>query len=198
MTHAPTSVAVAAAVAHHREAAGLTVDELSRALIELDHSLSGDDVQGIERRARAVTVDDLMALAVALGVTPTDLLAHVPADLPDPEEAQLATGVPDDVVAPQLRAWMEGRVGLGRESRISYWRDESERLGVLRAHRQDQHEAAVAELDDLGELALREADALPVMRLRARIDEGERDRGLMDRAEALVASRLDALRAVER
>lgn len=195
-TLSPTSRAVAGAIAFYRESAALTVDELSQSLVAAGHSLSPSDVLALEDGERPATVDDLVAIAAALGVSPVRLLTHVGDDLPEPENEQLATGVPDDVVQPQLCAWMEGRGSLDHESRIAYWHKEIEHLCILRAHHDEQREAAVAELRDLGELALQEADAGPVIALHERIEHDEWMLHHIDRSMAFVEQRLDLLRAL--
>ena len=94
-TLSPTSLAVSAAVADHREAAGLTVDELAETVRHLSHRMTPAEIRAIEAGEAPATVDDLVALAVAaLGTTPVVLLSHVPADFPDPDEGPIATGVP--------------------------------------------------------------------------------------------------------
>lgn len=189
----PTSLAVSAAVADQREAAGLTVDELAETVRHLGHRMTSADIRAIEAGEAPATVDDLVALAVALGTAPVVLLSHVPADLPDPDEGPIATGVPDDVGGAQLRDWMEGRTSLDRQSRVAYWRERASRLELLRTHHHEQQEAAAAELADLGELALQEAGAGPVIALRERVDEGDRLLNQCDRAQALIEHRLDRL-----
>lgn len=171
----PTSRAVGAAVAHHRQRQGFTVDNIVYSLAVAGHPLSAANILDIESSEHAPTVDDLVALAAVLGVTPVELLSHVPEGMPDADEEQLATGVPDGVDQPQLRAWMEGRSDLAVTSRASYWLHEDQRLDIIRTHHEDQLEAARVELDDLGEFALREADAGPVIALHERIAAGGAD-----------------------
>jgi transcriptional regulator with XRE-family HTH domain len=196
-TLSPTSLAVSAAVADHREAAGLTVDELAETVRHLGYRMTPADIRAIEAGEVPATVDDLVALAVALGTTPVVLLSHVPADLPDPDEGPIATGVPDDVAGSQLRDWMEGRTALDRQSRVAYWRERASRLELRRIHHQEQQEAAATELADLGELALQEADAGPVIALHERVDEGDWLLGQCDRAQALIEHRLDRLTRIK-
>ncbi|WP_209374554.1 hypothetical protein [Brevibacterium renqingii] len=65
-TLAPTSLAVSAAVADHREAAEHTVDELPETIQGLGHRMSSADIRAVEAGVDSATVDDLVALAVAL------------------------------------------------------------------------------------------------------------------------------------
>ncbi|MFJ9440349.1 helix-turn-helix domain-containing protein [Kitasatospora sp. NPDC101235] len=81
----PSGRTVAANVKRLREARGLTLRALSAALKEHGRPLSADALNKIEngaseepRSIRRVDVDDLMALAVVLGVSPVTLL--LPAD----------------------------------------------------------------------------------------------------------------------
>lgn len=76
-TPQPTTVAVAGAIAHFREQRDLTCAELAYLLSLTGHDLGLEAVLQMERGERAVTVDDLVALAYVLDVTPNDLLGHV-------------------------------------------------------------------------------------------------------------------------
>jgi hypothetical protein len=109
----------------------------------------------------------------------------------------LATALPDDVEQPELRAWLEGRTALDAASRLRWAEDRVARLRVLAAHHQEQLEGALQELDDLGELALQEADAPPVERLHDRIQAGERDAAQADAFLAMAEQRLDGLRVTK-
>lgn len=166
-----TTLAVADAVLHYRQIASLTRDELSYLLSDLDHTIDADDLRAIEDGQSIITVDDLMALAVALGVSPTDLLVFIPIE--HPGDAPLATGLPADVDQPELRAWMTGKTALDHASRRRWSEDRVDRLRILSLHCEDQHRGACAELEDLGELALQEADAPQVLALHDRIHESE-------------------------
>jgi transcriptional regulator with XRE-family HTH domain len=57
-----------------RERRGLTVRQLSAALTELGRPILPSGITKIENRDRRVDADDLIALALALGVTPNRLL----------------------------------------------------------------------------------------------------------------------------
>ncbi|MBY6383642.1 hypothetical protein HG717_06905 [Rhodococcus erythropolis] len=124
------------------------------------------------------------------------LLSHVPVAHPG-DGCPLAAGVPADVELPELRAWLEGRTALDRESRIRWTQDQVERLAIRATHLEDQHRGARAELEDLGELALQEADAEPVIALHERIRNGEWELQQADIALALAEQRLERLQAIE-
>lgn len=191
-----TQLAVAEAVEHHRHRLRLTIDQLADRLHALGHPLGPDGVRDIERAAVPADVDDLMALAVALEVSPTTLLTHVPDD--HPGEAPIATGVPADVQQPELIDWMTGRTKLDLESRIAWAQEQIERLEVRSVHHADQARGARQELDDLGELALQEADSPHVQRLRERVQESEHAMVQADVALAYARHRLSRLQAVQR
>lgn len=186
-----TTLAVADAVLHYRQIASLTRDELSYLLSGLDHTLDADDLRAIENGESIITVDDLMALAVALGVTPTDLLVFIP--IQHPGETPLATALPSDVDQPELRAWVRGDTALDSDSRLTWSEDRVARVRVLATHWEDQYRGAQAELDDLGELALQEADALQVLALHGRIHDSEREKIQADIALAYAELRLSQL-----
>ena len=71
----PTSRAVADNVKRFREDAGWNFTELSeRLLTEANWSINAVGIRRIEQRERRVTPDDLAALAIAFGISPTSLL----------------------------------------------------------------------------------------------------------------------------
>ncbi|MER6520197.1 DNA-binding protein [Streptomyces sp. NPDC001553] len=180
------------AITHYRQLRELTIDDLAYVLLMLDHPISADALAEMERCARPVTVDDLVALAYVLGTTPAVMLSHIPIDMPEPD-GPLATGLPSDVDQVELRAWLEGKTTLDRETRVSWWTERVVRLRVRAAHHEEQLQGAYAELRELGDLALLEADALPVQRLQYRIQDGEYALNQSDVALALTEHRLDSL-----
>ncbi len=192
----PTSHAVAAAIAHYRQLRELTIDELSYSLSTNSYDLAADDLPGIEQGLQVITVDDVIALAVALGVTPLELLCHIPID--HVGEGPLATALPGDVDQSQLRAWMQGRTTLDHPSRVQWAQDRVARLQILSTHHDDQLAGARDELTELGVLAEREAYALPVIRLHERIRENEYAVQQADLALAYAERRLELLQGVDR
>lgn len=103
-TTGPVGDAVAANVTRIREACRATYVDLSKRLTDLGHPIAVLGLRRIERGERRVDTDDLLALAVALGVHPVDLL--VPPDLADDapyKVAPLRVATADDV-----RAWIGG------------------------------------------------------------------------------------------
>ncbi|MFP8882567.1 helix-turn-helix domain-containing protein [Streptomyces mangrovi] len=72
--YGPTAATVADNVKRLRETRGMTIYALSGALGRTGRPITPSAVAKIERQQRQVTVDDLMALAVVLGVSPVTLL----------------------------------------------------------------------------------------------------------------------------
>lgn len=113
----PSGRTVAANVKRLREARGLTLRALSSTLKEQGRSLSADALNKIEngasaepRAVRRVDVDDLVALALALGVNPSALLLPF---TDDPAEVIEVTGA-GEVSAEQAWDWADGEMPLGR------------------------------------------------------------------------------------
>lgn len=192
----PTTLAVADAVTQYRQRCEMTINELSNALLAIGHDLDPDDLQAIEQCRSIVTVDDLVALAVVLGTTPIALLSHIPIDYPG--DGALATGVPADVDQPELRAWMEDKTALDQKSRLRWCQDRVARLRILSAHHDDQLRGALAELEDLGELALQEADMPPVAGLHNLVRQSEYQLSQADTALAYAEMRLEQLQETKR
>lgn len=189
----PTSRAFADAVHHYRQLRDLTLDELAYVLAQLGHGLTTEDLRRIENAERPATVDDLIAIAAALGARPAILLSHIPIDMPV-AEAPLATGLPADVEQPELRAWLESRTGLDHRARLRWAINQVSRLQIRSTHFEDQLRAAREELNELGELALQEADAPQVVALEDRIREGEHELTQAELGLALAERRLEDLR----
>ncbi|CAH0274591.1 hypothetical protein SRABI83_03744 [Arthrobacter sp. Bi83] len=76
----PTGEAVARNLKRLR--GSLTLRELQRKLRDVGHEISASGLQKIEAGARRVDVDDLMALAIALGVNPNAVLLPWSSDEP--------------------------------------------------------------------------------------------------------------------
>ncbi|MGC0141406.1 helix-turn-helix domain-containing protein [Pseudactinotalea sp. Z1732] len=193
----PTSIAVASAITHYRELRELSRDELSSLLRRTGHELDVDGVRAVEDGISTATVDDLTAIAHALGITPADLLSHVPVDQPVPE-GPIATGVPDDVPLAEYRAWLTGSTALDCDSRLQWHQQLISDLRIRSTHVEDQLGGAREELSDLGVLAIREADMPPVQRLNERVRTGEHELVDVDLALALAEQRLADLQSAGR
>lgn len=96
----PTSERVAANVRSLRRDRGLDLSDLSARLETLGHPLGINVLSKIERQKRRIDVDDLMALALALDVTPNRLL--LPAEAVDEGEVHLTEGY----AASKVWAWV--------------------------------------------------------------------------------------------
>ena len=79
----PTSVRTAANLKQIRQERGVSYAELARRLRTLLHPILDTGIMKIEKGERRVDVDDLVALALALGVTPNRLILPgvTPADM---------------------------------------------------------------------------------------------------------------------
>lgn len=102
MTDTTVAATVAARVAEVRNRRGYKLRELSRRLADLGYSMDPSALMRLERGERKVTLDDVMALALALDVSP-DALA-IPLD----DGRQVA--VTKNVVHPAhfVRDWFTG------------------------------------------------------------------------------------------
>ena len=94
----PVSRCAAANLKRLRKDSGLSTTRLSAALKEIEHNIPPTGITRIEKGERRVDVDDLMALAVVLKVSPTALL--LPLTLVG--EVDLTEGK----TVPALDAWM--------------------------------------------------------------------------------------------
>lgn len=97
--YGPTAGRVAANVRALREARGLSLGALSTRLVKVGQPISLAALSKLELGQRRVDVDDLVALAVALGVAPSRLL--LPATADDGQDVDLTPGVS----VPELDAW---------------------------------------------------------------------------------------------
>ena len=108
----PSSERVAANLRRIRHEREYSYAELSRRLAAAGHPILDTGLMKIEKGQRRVDVDDLTAIAAALGVTPNALLLP-PLDPAAPGRAyQLTPGMKG--TAPELWSWATGEVPLGR------------------------------------------------------------------------------------
>lgn len=92
---------------------GLSYAELSRRLARTGHHILDTGLLKIEKGERRVDVDDLTALAIALGTTPNRLLLPLAGIEHEAEAGQLAPGTAS---TPGMAwAWAAGEVPLGRQ-----------------------------------------------------------------------------------
>lgn len=107
----PAGERVAASVKQLRESQGLTYKQLSERLEDLGRPIPVLGLSRLERGDRRVDVDDLIALAIALDVTPNRLLMP-PADVEHAADGYQLTAAVEGT-SPALWAWASGEVPLG-------------------------------------------------------------------------------------
>lgn len=90
-----------------RKASGLSHTALSQKMSEAGHQVSKTAVSEIENGARRVSADDLLAIAVALGVSPLELLLP-----PNTDDPYRITGVGKDIPGADTWAWALMRIAL--------------------------------------------------------------------------------------
>jgi transcriptional regulator with XRE-family HTH domain len=97
----PTSVRTAANLKQIRQQRGVSYAELARRLRSLLHPILDTGIMKIEKGERRIDVDDLVALALALGVTPNRLI------LPDVDFPGVTTGymLTPAVAGPPVALW---------------------------------------------------------------------------------------------
>lgn len=118
----PTGAYTATRIGEVRAHRGLTYQALADRLRDMHWPIPELGLRRIEAQARKVTVDDVMALAVALDVSPLELMIPTPTtSLPTP------TGVASDVTLDEAWAWAKQELTLDRDHRVSHWRYVEER-----------------------------------------------------------------------
>lgn len=126
VTERTTSDVVGRNVARLRAATKTTIRELAAGLKEQGVPMSGSGITDIERGRRQVNVDQLTALAAALGVSPITLLMPLPDDGNPDTEVMLSGTSPE--TARDMDAWLRGERSLTWELL-----DDWEREGFQRA-----------------------------------------------------------------
>lgn len=107
----PTGEAVRANVTRLREALNLTYAQLSRKLDEIERPIPALGLRRIEAGDRRVDADDLVALALALDVSPITLL------MPQTQRAEDVTPIlKHEVPAWMLWSWLGGHASLTRDN----------------------------------------------------------------------------------
>lgn len=98
----PTGRTIAANVARIRKARGLTVIGLAEALKAAGHPMPATGITKIELERRRVTAEDLVALAIVLGVNVSALL------LPPTLEGNTEVVAAGEVTAREAWRWADG------------------------------------------------------------------------------------------
>lgn len=109
--YGPTAAAVAANVARIRKSRGWSIYALAGALEKAGRPITPSAVAKVEKQQRQVTVDDLAALAVVFGVSPSALM------LPFTDRPNTSVEVTGAGAVPALAAWewADGRTPLKYE-----------------------------------------------------------------------------------
>jgi transcriptional regulator with XRE-family HTH domain len=106
VSQGPTGDTVRQNISRIRKESGITSERLVQAMGELGYNMPRTAISEIENGGRRVSVDDLMALAVALNVNPNALL--LPHYSGDVEMGHELTAVPDTVTGEEAWAWADG------------------------------------------------------------------------------------------
>jgi transcriptional regulator with XRE-family HTH domain len=114
MEAGPTGKTVMENVKRLYKARGMNLNQLSERTEELGRKLSVSALSLVATGKRRVDVDDLMALAAALIVSPATLLMPGTAER---EATVEATATPEGVIAQQLWVWLTAKGGIGLEGR---------------------------------------------------------------------------------
>lgn len=104
---------VARRVREEREGAGLSLAELARRLRASGYKMDASGIMRLERGERRPVVDDVFALALALDVSPVDLM--VPLD----DDAMVAVTPQADWLASRVRDWMIGGTAAERTAALA-------------------------------------------------------------------------------
>ncbi len=148
----------------------MTVYELADKLNAAGHAIAASAISKVERGERQVSVDDLMAFASALGVSPSALLLPL---TDQPTDMVEVTGG-GAVLAADAWRWANGQ----RPLRLTPGKEQTELLehqlfGMpqwLRSYRAELHERASADFP--GQVETDPATGLPVIVLRRDPDGG--------------------------
>lgn len=99
-----------------REGKGWTQQRLAQELQELGDALTQGTIARIETKAiRRISLDDALAIAAALGVSPLHLLA------PTDDDSKVAITAKLSVLAPEVRAWVRGQKALRPQDERTYF-----------------------------------------------------------------------------
>ena len=112
----PSGDAVRSNIKRIRENQRIPVTELSARMQGLDRPIPPLGIHRIEDGQRRVDVDDLVAFAVALGVSPASLLMP---DVESIEDQVVVTGSPEPLVAGRAWAWIGGQLPISEEAPLT-------------------------------------------------------------------------------
>lgn len=121
-----TSRVVGANLKRIRTQVGMTTRVLAASLAEVGVPMSSSGISEIETNRRGVNVDQLTALAAALGVSPLALLTPIPDDA-DPDAEVLLSGTSPER-ADDMYRWLRGDRSLTDEMLDDYEREGFRRM----------------------------------------------------------------------
>lgn len=177
----PTGKIVADNIARLRDGYGISYNNLSKTLGEkaIGNPIPAVGLRRIEAYARRVSVDDLLAIARALGVSPLALLT------PGSTEHPLGTAVPENATFREFSAWLRGEISdFNPGSLWHLWR-----RGIEDAiERIEQAEGIAVKWEKRAE----EDPGDQTIAAAARAARRQHERAIQDREEA--QERLEALR----
>lgn len=104
----PTGNTVADNVLRFRKGQGLTLRQLADRMAEAGRPITHTAVSDIEKRARRVDADDLVALAVVLGVSPSALLVPATSNEPSGSAAVVEVTGAGPRAARDVWDWLRG------------------------------------------------------------------------------------------
>lgn len=178
-----TGKAVARNVARRRQTMGYTYAGLETRLENAGHKIPVMGLRRIEASARNVTVDDLLALAIALETSPYALLSS--ADGPP-----YGTGVPSDANATEFSFWLKGELSsfeLSDRLPFWHWRYETLKNDLIR-HKKHVERVRETFEDDLDYVSIRQALVAAI----EKVDYTERN---LEEARRVCTQLLDAIPA---
>jgi transcriptional regulator with XRE-family HTH domain len=106
VSQGPTGDTVRQNIARLRKASGITSERLVQAMAECGYNMPRTAISEIENGGRRVTVDDLMALAIALNVNPNALL--LPNYSGDADVSYDVTAMPNGTTGTDIWEWADG------------------------------------------------------------------------------------------
>ena len=118
--HGITGLTAAQNMRRLREAQRLGYAEMSRLLEDLGRAIPPLGLRRIESGERRVDVDDLVAIAVVLGISPITLLMP---DTPTADTPVVSTATPNGTDAEHLWSWLMAKDPIGGSDTTDTWLD---------------------------------------------------------------------------
>ena len=125
-----TGIAIGDHVRRARVRLGIDLADLAARLTKLEWPIAKSALSRLENGQRRVDVDDLMALSVALYVSPLELL------LGEFDDTVLPTAAPAGMIPDEIWAWASGDVELDHGELAEWWRARLSGLQMQHANQQ--------------------------------------------------------------